>query len=186
MRTGAGPSDSPLHPMGLAQLACAWLGGWESEGEARIVAIKQLEKKVGAALPKLLPNGLAILEKHLVNNGSNASTPYGSAGGAKEDVGGGLPDDVLPLAEQGGKGWLDTLNEAQDGLYEQAPTALDGGRGGYTPDYGHLLDRGVGNEPDMPANSPMYLDDLIRARSAHQLGHGTGLGDLMELSLIHI
>ena len=178
VRTGAGPSDSPLHPMGLAQLACAWLGGWESEGEARIVAIKQLEKKVGAALPKLLPNGLAILEKHLGNNGSTASTPYGSAGGAKEDMSGGLPDDVLPLAEQGGKGWLDTLDEAQDGLYDQAPTTLDG-RGGYTPDYGHLLDRGAGNEPDMPANAPMYLDDLIRARSAHSGGYGAGLGDLI-------
>lgn len=168
LRESACASDAPLHPMGLAQLSCTWLGEWEGEGEPRIVAIKQLERRLIAALPKLLPNGLALLEKHLGSN--TAPSSYGSTttnGRPEEVTGSGVPDDVLPLAEHGGRAWLDTLDDAQEGLYDSPISALSAEQNthrSFTPDFGHLMDRGGVNEPDMPANAPMYLDDLIRAR----------------------
>lgn len=175
LRDSAAPSDAPLHPTGLAQMACAWIGEWEGEGESRIVAIKHLERRLIAALPKLLSNGLALLEKHLGSNTAPGSYGNAAASSARTDETGSgiLPEDVLPLAEQNGRGWLDTLNDAQEGLYDSPITSLDGATAhrSFTPDFGHLIDQGGVNEPDMPANAPMYLDDLIRARQPRAQTH---------------
>jgi len=176
IRHNASIQDAPLHPMGLSQLACNWMGGWEGTGEAKIVSIKHLERKLIACLPKLLPNGLALLEKHL---GSGGNLSAGASANHKNETvsealtNSSLPDDVLPLADHTGRGWLETLEEAQEGLYDSAPLAEQTPRNrGYTPDYGHLVNSAMADEQGIPANAPMYLDDLIRSRATPQMHMG--------------
>lgn len=184
IRPRASASEAPIHPVGLAQLACNWINEWQCPDEDRVTAIHHIEKSLIETLPKLLPAGLALVESHLnpqqeeatdplpqgaVGNGSGSETGNaGTPGGTNDQANQTLPDNVLPLVgNKPSEEWLDTLADAQEGIYDAPPppSALENSPG-LTPGYGSLsedmdIDPGHG-----AVNTPLYLDDLIRSQQS--------------------
>lgn len=168
IRPRVSASEAPIHPVGLAQLACTWISEWKCSDEDRATAIHHIEKKLIEILPTLLPSGLALLEKHMnPEQIDNSEQRHGGGGGAGNgESNHSLPDDVLPLVgNKPSNEWLDTLSEAQEGIYDAgAETDMAANASTMTPEYGRVFDEDdVGNGA---VNTPLYLDDLIRSRQA--------------------
>lgn len=126
IRHSATAAEAPIHPFGLAQLACTWLLQWNSPDQDRLLAINQVEKKLIEALPRLLPAGLAAIE-NFINGQDKIDIPEtldisdAAPVNSMESSNAPPPDDVLPLmgALTDNK-WMDALAEAQEGLYESS------------------------------------------------------------------